>query len=58
MIRYAMTDQITGETVLTGKVMHCFTDSTRKPVIPKKRFPEMDSLLRKGVSKDGISTNR
>ena len=46
VIGYTMTNRATGEVVLTGKTMHCFTDAAGKPVVLKKRFPEFDSVLR------------
>ena len=46
VIRYQMTNAATGEVVLVGKTMHCFTDAGGKPVVLKKRCPEMDSLLK------------
>lgn len=45
-IRYTMVNNATGTVVLTGKTMHCFTDSNGKPVVLKKQFPEFDSVLR------------
>lgn len=45
-IGYTMTNAATGETVLTGKTTHCFTDRTGKPVILKKQFPEFDAKLK------------
>lgn len=46
MIRYTMTNAATGETVLTGKTSHCFTDLNGKPIILKKQFPEFDRVLK------------
>lgn len=46
VIRYTMTKEGTGETVLTGKTMHCFTTPEGRPIILKKQFPELDSVLR------------
>lgn len=43
---YKMTNIATGELVLTGKTMHCFTDGNGKPIILKKQFPEFDRELR------------
>lgn len=45
-ISYEMTNVATGELVLTGKTMHCFTDPAGKPIIPKKKFPDFDAVLR------------
>lgn len=41
-----MTNASTGETVLTGKTMHCFTDQSGKPIILKRQFPEFDNALK------------
>lgn len=46
VIGYTMTNCATGESVLTGKTMHCFTDTAGKPIILKKRFPEFDRVLK------------
>ena len=47
VIAYSMTNAATGDLVLTGKTMHCFTDANGKPIILKKQFPEFDCVLRK-----------
>ena len=36
VIAYSMTNAATGDLVLTGKTMHCFTDANGKPIILKK----------------------
>lgn len=46
VIRYTMTDEATGEQVLLGRTMHCFTDREGKPLILKKQFPEFDAALK------------
>lgn len=46
VIRYRMTNIHTGESVLTGKTVHCFTNPAGKPLILKKQHPELDALLR------------
>lgn len=46
VIGYRMANAATGELVLTGKTMHCFTDENGKPLILKKQFPELDCVLR------------
>lgn len=46
IIRYRMTNEKTGQVVLTGKTMHCFTTSEGRPLILKKQFPELDKTLR------------
>lgn len=47
VIRYRMTNEATGDLVLTGKTTHCFTSPAGRPVILKKQFPEFDGILRK-----------
>ena len=47
VIHYTMTNAATGDVVLTGKTMHCFTDGNGKPVILKKQCPGFDAMLRK-----------
>ena len=47
VIAYSMANAATGDLVLTGKTMHCFTDANGKPIILKKQFPEFDCVLRK-----------
>ncbi|MBQ8239095.1 MAG: acyl-CoA thioesterase [Oscillospiraceae bacterium] len=49
VIRYEMTRVSDGALVLTGKSTHCFTTPEGKPIILKKRFPELDQLLRSMV---------
>ena len=46
VIGYEMTDRATGQTVFTGKSMHCFTDREGRPMILRRQFPELDRLLR------------
>ncbi len=46
IIRYRMTNEETGQVVLTGKTMHCFTTPDGRPLILKKQFPELDKTLR------------
>jgi len=45
-IGYTMTDEATGEVVLTGSTMHCFVDTEGRPIILKKQFPDFDRALR------------
>lgn len=47
VITYTMTNAATGDLILIGKTMHCFTDANGKPLILKKQFPEFDAMLRK-----------
>ena len=46
VIGYEMVNAATGATVLTGKSTHCFTDCGGKPVVLKRKNPELDALLR------------
>ena len=46
IIRYQMTNDTTGETALTGRTIHCFTSPGGRPIILKKKFPELDQVLR------------
>ncbi len=48
-IGYTMTDERTGEVVLTGSTMHCFVDPDGKPVILKKQFPDFDRALKEQI---------
>lgn len=50
LIGYTMTNMKTGDLVLTGKTMHCFTDINGRPVILKKKYPEFDNALRELAS--------
>lgn len=47
VIGYTMTNIATGDQVLVGKTMHCFTDANGKPIILKKQYPELDSELKR-----------
>lgn len=47
VIQYTMTNQATGQLVLTGKTMHCFTSKEGRPLILKKQFPDFDQVLKK-----------
>lgn len=46
IIGYTMVNRATGDTVLTGRTMHCFTNGQGRPIILKKQDPELDALLR------------
>lgn len=52
VIGYTMKNAETGDSVLTGKTMHCFTDAAGKPIILKKRFPEFDRVLKELAPKE------
>ncbi|MBR0025538.1 MAG: acyl-CoA thioesterase [Clostridia bacterium] len=44
-IGYMMTNVKTGRMVCEGKTMHCFTDREGRPVILKKKCPELHALF-------------
>lgn len=46
IIAYTMTNNKTGELVLTGKTHHCFTNAKGRPIPLKRQFPELDGILR------------
>lgn len=46
IIRYTMTNNVTGQLVLTGRSEHCFLSKDGKPVFLKKVYPELDQTLR------------
>lgn len=52
VIGYTMVKEATGETVLTGRSTHCFTIPEGRPIILKKQFPELDSILRRIAEED------
>ena len=52
VISYHMVNEQTGDVVLTGKTMHCFTTPEGKPLILKKQFPELDKILRELAKKE------
>ncbi|MCI8590567.1 MAG: acyl-CoA thioesterase [Clostridiales bacterium] len=45
-MKYEMTNEATGDLVLTATSVHCFVDRTGKPLILKKKFPALDNLFR------------
>ncbi|MBQ8141170.1 MAG: acyl-CoA thioesterase [Clostridia bacterium] len=47
---YEMTNAKTGALVFTGESEHCFLDARHMPVIVRKRFPELDLILKGLVS--------
>lgn len=51
-IRYVMTNNKTGDIVLTGTTKHCFVDGNGRPIILKKQFPEFDRALKAHMNKD------
>lgn len=46
IIKYTMKNVKTGEIVLVGRTKHCFVNNENKPIILKRRFPELDNKLR------------
>lgn len=50
--QYTMTNTKTNETVFIGKSEHCFIGQNGCPVLVKKRFPELDSLLKESVAEN------
>ena len=46
VISYTITNNKTGELVLTGKTHHCFTNADGRPIPLKRQFPELDGILR------------
>lgn len=51
-LSYVMTNEETGEIVLTAKSSHCFVDSDGIPVAVKKHFPEFDAALKSAANKN------
>lgn len=47
IMKYEMTNETTNDVVLIATSVHCFVDQTGKPLILKKKFPELDELFRK-----------
>ena len=44
---YQITNQKTGEIVLTGETKHCFTDTSLKPIRLQKQIPEFYEKFKK-----------
>lgn len=42
---YVIKDAVTGQVRCKGKTKHCFLDSSGKPVVIKKQFPELYQAL-------------
>lgn len=51
---YTITEEKSGQVVLTGQTQHCFTNAQGRPIILKKQFPELDDLLEKLVQGDAL----
>ena len=54
IIRYHMTNEATGQVVLTVKTMHCFTTPDGRPIILKKQYPELDHFLRDAAAEEDV----
>lgn len=50
VLEYKITNEKTGDLVLTGKTMHCFTDANGKLVNLKKALPHIDEKLCKYIN--------
>ena len=50
--KYVMTNVKTGNTVFIGESEHCFIDKNGIPIIVRKRFPELDSILKSLVTEN------
>lgn len=46
VIRYTMTNNLTGDLVLKGKSKHCFLSKEGRPVSLRKEFPDFDKVLK------------
>jgi acyl-CoA thioester hydrolase len=46
VIGYTVTNAATGEPVLTGRTVHCFTNPEGRPIVLKRQFPEFDRALK------------
>ena len=44
-IGYRMTNAATGEVVLTGRTLHCFTNAEGRPVMLRRQFPQFAEVL-------------
>lgn len=45
--KYVMTNTKTGTVVFIGESEHCFLDATRRPVIVRRKYPELDTLFKR-----------
>lgn len=46
VIRYTMTNHITGDLVLKGKSRHCFLSREGRPISLRKEFPDFEKALK------------
>lgn len=44
-IGYRMTNTATGEVVLTGQTLHCFTSAEGRPIMLRRQFPQFAQVL-------------
>lgn len=51
---YTITEEKSGQVVLTGRTQHCFTNAQGRPIILKKQFPELDELLKKLIQEETL----
>ena len=51
VIKYTMININTKEIVLIGKTKHCFIGKDNKPIIVKRKFPELDKKLKELVER-------
>jgi acyl-CoA thioester hydrolase len=55
-LRYTVTKVPDGTTVMLGRSSHCFLDPEGRPFALKKRFPELDAVLKDlAAAADGIA---
>ena len=52
LLRYRMLNAADGTLAALGKSAHCFTDRSGRPIALKRRFPELDALLKAQVCKE------
>lgn len=50
-IGYRMYLAESGEVVLTGRSMHCFTDERGKPIALRRQFPDFEAVLKELAEK-------
>jgi len=48
-VEYTITNKQTGNIVVTGKTMHCFTDSNLKPIILQKKHEDVYNKFMKCI---------
>lgn len=45
-LTYVMTNEATGDVVLTARSSHCFIDDEGRPIAVRRHFPEFDAALK------------